>query len=37
LRQAIAKVGPLDPVSEDLLIGQAGALEKYLWMVQAQE
>lgn len=37
LRQAIETVGEVDPISEDLLIGQAGALEKHLWMVQAQE
>lgn len=37
LRQAIAIVGDLDPISEDLLIGHASGLEKYLWMVQAQE
>lgn len=37
LRAAIEKVGDLDPISEDLLISQASALEKHLWMVQAQE
>ncbi|MCA9233979.1 MAG: DNA starvation/stationary phase protection protein Dps [Planctomycetales bacterium] len=37
LREAIDAVGDLDPVSQDLLIAQAGGLEKYLWMVQAQE
>ena len=37
LRQAIATTGEVDPVSEDLLIGIAGSLEKHLWMVQAQE
>lgn len=37
LRESIATVGDLDPISEDLLIGQASGLEKYLWMVQAQE
>ncbi len=37
LRNAIEKTGELDPVSEDLLIGIAGPLEKHLWMLQAQE
>jgi len=37
LRHAIAKLGDLDPVSEDLLIAVSGELEKHLWMVQAQE
>ncbi|MEM6329417.1 MAG: DNA starvation/stationary phase protection protein Dps [Planctomycetota bacterium] len=37
LRVAIATVGDPDPVTEDLLIGVAGELEKSLWMVQAQE
>lgn len=37
LREAIDKVGDLDPISEDLLIAQTSALEKHLWMVQAQE
>lgn len=37
LRDAISVVGELDPISEDLLISQSSGLEKYLWMVQAQE
>lgn len=37
LRSAIEKMGDLDPISEDLLIGISGQLEKHLWMVQAQE
>ncbi|MAT73148.1 MAG: DNA starvation/stationary phase protection protein Dps [Planctomycetaceae bacterium] len=37
LRDGIETVGDLDPISEDLLIAQASGLEKYLWMVQAQE
>ena len=37
LRQAIATVGDVDPISEDLLIGISSTLEKHLWMVQAQE
>jgi starvation-inducible DNA-binding protein len=37
LREAIAKLGDLDPVSEDLCIGVSAGLEKHLWMIQAQE
>lgn len=37
MRNSIEKVGDIDPVSEDMLIGIAGPLEKHLWMVQAQE
>ena len=37
LRAAIAELGDLDPISEDLLIGVSAQLEKHLWMVQAQE
>jgi starvation-inducible DNA-binding protein len=37
LRSAIEKMGDIDPISEDLLIGISGQLEKHLWMVQAQE
>lgn len=37
LRDAIEKMGDLDPVSEDLLISICSQLEKHLWMVQAQE
>lgn len=37
MRGSIEKLGDLDPVSEDLLIGIARSLEKHLWMVQAQE
>lgn len=34
-RRAIEEVGKLDPVTEDLLIGQAGELEKFHWFVRA--
>lgn len=37
LRKSISKLGELDPVSEDMLIGISGGLEKHLWMIQAQE
>jgi len=37
IRGAIEKLGDLDPVSEDMMIGISGPLEKHLWMVQAQE
>jgi starvation-inducible DNA-binding protein len=35
LRTVIEKVGELDPVTEDLLIGQAGELEQFQWFVRA--
>jgi len=34
-RRAIDTVGSLDPVSEDMLIGQAGKLEQYQWLIRA--
>ncbi len=34
-RAAIEKTGDLDPVTEDLLTGQSGALEQYQWFVRA--
>ena len=34
-REAIEKVGDLDPVTEDLLIGQCGELEQLHWFVRA--
>ncbi|WP_432546839.1 Dps family protein [Kineococcus sp. SYSU DK004] len=34
-RRAIEETGDLDPVTEDLLIGQAGQLEQYHWFVRA--
>lgn len=34
-RRAIADVAEIDPVSEDLLITQTGALEQYHWFVRA--
>jgi starvation-inducible DNA-binding protein len=34
-RKAIEKSGELDPVTEDLLIGQAFELEKFQWFVRA--
>jgi starvation-inducible DNA-binding protein len=37
LRKVIEDIGQTDPISEDLLIGITGQLEKHLWMVQAQE
>ncbi len=37
LRQAIEATSESDPVSQDLLIGTSAALEKHLWMLQAQE
>ncbi|MCL4120066.1 UNVERIFIED_CONTAM: hypothetical protein GTU68_011767 [Idotea baltica] len=37
LRVGIEKMGKIDPISEDLLIGTSSQLEKHLWMVQAQE
>lgn len=37
LRNAIAKLGDLDPISEDMMIAISGPMEKHLWMLQAQE
>ena len=37
LRASIEKLGDLDPISEDMLIGLSATLEKHLWMVQSQE
>jgi starvation-inducible DNA-binding protein len=37
LRAAQEVTSETDPVSEDLLIGISGGLEKILWMIQAQE
>lgn len=34
-REAIETAGPLDPVTEDLLIGQTAELEKFHWFVRA--
>ena len=34
-REAISKLGDLDPVSEDLLIAQLGQLELFQWFVRA--
>ena len=34
-RAAIEHVGDIDPVSEDLLIGQTGQLERYHWFVRS--
>ncbi len=34
-RSAVAEVGQVDPVSEDLLIAQLGELELYQWFVRA--
>jgi starvation-inducible DNA-binding protein len=35
LRKAIEVAGEIDPVSEDMLIGQAGELEKFQWFIRA--
>lgn len=35
LRSAIDETDELDPVTQDLLIGQAGPLEKFQWFVRA--
>jgi len=37
LRRGIESLGELDPISEDMLIGISGGLEKQMWMLQAQE
>ena len=34
-RKAIELLGDLDPVSEDMLIGHAGELEKFQWFIRA--
>lgn len=34
-RKAFGEIGKLDPVTEDLLIGQTGELEKFQWFVRA--
>lgn len=34
-RDAIDAVGDLDPVTEDMLIGQLGQLEEYHWLIRA--
>ncbi len=34
-REAIARLGPLDPVAEDMLIGQTRILEKHQWFCRA--
>jgi starvation-inducible DNA-binding protein len=35
IREAISETDELDQVTQDLLIGQAGALEKFQWFVRA--
>jgi starvation-inducible DNA-binding protein len=35
LRKAIERAGELDPVTEDMLISQAGELEQFQWFVRA--
>ena len=35
IRKAIDETEELDPVTQDLLIGQAGPLEKFQWFVRA--
>ena len=37
LRQAIDDTGDVDPVTQDMLIGITGQLEKHLWMLQSQQ
>ncbi len=37
MREGIAAVSDIDPISEDVLIEHCRVLEKHLWMVQAQE
>ncbi|MCY2975848.1 MAG: DNA starvation/stationary phase protection protein [Planctomycetota bacterium] len=37
LREAINETGNLDPVTQDMLIGICGPLEKHLWMLQSQQ
>jgi starvation-inducible DNA-binding protein len=37
LRERIARIADLDPVSQDLLIGVAADLEKQRWMFSAQQ
>jgi starvation-inducible DNA-binding protein len=34
-RQALGQIAELDPVSEDMLVGQSGQLEQYHWFVRA--
>ncbi|MBD0863058.1 DNA starvation/stationary phase protection protein [Gordonia sp. zg691] len=34
-RDAIAKIGDIDPITEDVLIGQTAELEKFQWFVRA--
>ncbi len=34
-RKAIGKVGEIDPITEDMLIGQTAELEKFQWFVRA--
>lgn len=34
-RKAIAQVGEIDPITEDMLIGQTAELEKFQWFVRA--
>lgn len=34
-RKAIEAVGKIDPITEDILIGQTGQLEKFQWFVRA--
>ncbi|MFC9840641.1 Dps family protein [Rhodococcus sp. NPDC127530] len=34
-RKAVSETGELDPITEDLLIGQTGELEKFQWFVRA--
>ncbi|EQD67181.1 starvation-induced DNA protecting protein, partial [mine drainage metagenome] len=35
-RSGLLRLGELDPVSQDIVIGILAVLEKHLWMIQAQ-
>jgi starvation-inducible DNA-binding protein len=34
-REAIEKVGEIDPITEDMLIGQTAELEQFQWFLRA--
>ncbi len=34
-RKAVEDVGEIDPIAEDLLVGQVGVLERYHWFIRA--
>ncbi len=35
-RSGLLRLGELDPVSQNIVIGILAVLEKHLWMIQAQ-